>query len=52
MAAPGLSEREIALAIIPHVTGGLSLLGSSFIAFTVLSSKVKRGKTYHRLLLA
>lgn len=52
MAAPGLTPQEITLAVLPHVTGGLSLLGSAFIATTVLFSNVKRGKTYHRLLLA
>ncbi|KAL7526475.1 hypothetical protein ACHAWF_001785 [Thalassiosira exigua] len=52
MSAPGLTPQEIALAIIPHITGGLSMLGSAYITFTVLSNEKKRGKTYHRLLVA
>ena len=52
MSAPELTSREVALAIIPHITGALSMLGSLYIAVTVLRSKQKRGKTYHRLLVA
>lgn len=52
MPPPGLTSREVALAIIPHVTGGLSMMGSAFIAFSVLRCPKKRGKTYHRLLVA
>lgn len=52
MAPDGLTSQEVALAIIPHVTGGLSMMGSAFIAISVLRSANKRRKTYHRLLLA
>lgn len=49
---PTFSSREVALAIIPHFTGSLSLLGSGIIAGRVLLSRQKRQKTYHRLLCA
>ena len=38
MSAPELTSREVALAIIPHITGALSMLGSLYIAVTVLDS--------------
>ena len=46
-----LGAKEAALAIIPKITGGLSLLGSLYIAQHVLRDAKKRTKTYHRLLV-
>jgi len=40
------------LAIMVKCTAVPSILGSSYIAYEVLKNKRKRGKTYHRLLLA
>lgn len=38
--------------VIPKITGFMSIVGSAFIVATVLRSKEKRGRVYHRLLLA
>ena len=40
------------LAIMVKCTAVPSIMGSSYIAYEVLRNKRKRGKTYHRLLLA
>ena len=38
------------LSIIPHVTGSMSVIGSSWIMFDVLRDRKKWHKTYHRLI--
>jgi len=43
-------EQKKVLSIIPHVTGGLSVLGSAFIIYDVASDRKKWSSTYHRLL--
>jgi len=43
-------EQQKILSIVPHVAGGLSILGSFFIMYDVLSDRKKRRSTYHRLL--
>ena len=43
--------QQIALSVIPHVTGTLSVIGSTYVVQHVLKSRERRGKTYHRLLL-
>jgi len=40
------------LAIIPHVTGAMSVIGSSYIIVDVLRDRSKWKKTYNRLLFA
>lgn len=45
-------EQQKALSIIPHVTGSLSILGSAFIIYDVLSDRKKWSSSYHRLLFA
>lgn len=42
------TARHVALAVIPHITGVLSLLGSTFIVVDVVRLKFK--SVYHRLL--
>jgi len=39
------------VAIVPKVTGGLSIVGSSYIIWHVASSRKRLSKPYHRLLL-
>jgi hypothetical protein len=46
---PAVTPQEVALAIVPKFTGGLSMLGSGYIAYEVISNPAKRAKTYHRL---
>ena len=43
-------EQKKVLSIIPHVTGGLSVIGSAFIIYDVASDRKKWSSTYHRLL--
>jgi hypothetical protein len=43
-------EQQKAISIIPHVTGALSILGSAFIVYDVVSDRKKWSSTYHRLL--
>jgi len=43
-------EQQKVLSIVPHVTGGLSILGSAFILYDVASDREKWSSTYHRLL--
>lgn len=43
------TARHVALAVIPHVTGFTSLVGSSWIAFDVIRQRCP--SVYHRLLL-
>jgi hypothetical protein len=47
-----ISAREVALAIVPHLTGGLSFTGAAISVGRVLWSQRKRKKTYHQLLCA
>ena len=42
----------ISLAILPKIAGSLSILCSFSIVYEILRDKIKRTKTYHRLLLA
>ena len=44
------STREIVLAVVPKITGALSLCSSGWIAYNVLSDRHRRTKTYHQLL--
>jgi hypothetical protein len=45
-------HQQIALSIVPVITGFLSLLGSSFIIYLIYKDREKKlKKTYHRLLL-
>mmetsp|Transcript_109406 Transcript_109406/g.223548 ORF Transcript_109406/g.223548 Transcript_109406/m.223548 type:complete len:394 (+) Transcript_109406:147-1328(+) len=45
-------DQDLLLSIIPHVTGGLSILGSAFIVYDVASDRKKWSSTYHSLLFA
>jgi hypothetical protein len=44
-------SQQRALAILPKVSGFISFLASSALAFSVLRDKKRRAKIYHRLLL-
>jgi hypothetical protein len=46
------AQQQLAVAIIPRVTGMMSVLGSSFIIFEVLKNPKKRGMAYHLQMLA
>ncbi|CAB9523100.1 expressed unknown protein [Seminavis robusta] len=46
-----LTSREVAIAIVPKITGGLSIAGSGWISCQILADPKKRHKTYHRLVL-
>ena len=52
---PGASlipaEYQTAIAVVPKITGSLSMMGSAWILYEVLSDKHKRQSTYHRILL-
>jgi len=43
-------RQQKVLAIVPKVTGFISLVGSAAIVYTVIRDKKKRSRTYHRLL--
>mmetsp|Transcript_30101 Transcript_30101/g.36773 ORF Transcript_30101/g.36773 Transcript_30101/m.36773 type:complete len:359 (+) Transcript_30101:72-1148(+) len=45
-----LTAREIALAIVPKISGSLSMLGSSMILKDILSDQEERSNTYRRLM--
>jgi G protein-coupled glucose receptor regulating Gpa2 len=48
----GFNEAQsIALAIVPKISGSLSVLFCALIIFTVARDKNRRSKTYHRLLV-
>lgn len=48
----GFNEAQsIALAIVPKISGSLSILFCALIIFTVARDKNRRNKTYHRLLV-
>jgi hypothetical protein len=42
--------QQIALAVIPKITGSLSLIGSVWIVVEILTTKEKRHNVYNRLL--
>ncbi len=46
------AQQQLALDIIPRVTGIMSILGSSFIIYEVLKNPKKRGMAYHLQMLA
>lgn len=47
----GLSHaQEVALAIAPKVGGGISILGSLWIFWDILTSREKRQQVYHRIM--
>lgn len=46
-----VTSREVAIATVPKVTGALSMAGSGWITYEVLSDPHKRHKTYHRLVV-
>lgn len=48
----GFSPRHVAISVIPHFTGALSVLGSLWIIVDILRARQKKLRTtYHRLLL-
>mmetsp|Transcript_22506 Transcript_22506/g.55690 ORF Transcript_22506/g.55690 Transcript_22506/m.55690 type:complete len:462 (-) Transcript_22506:89-1474(-) len=47
----GYTTESIALAVAPKVPALLSLAGSIYIVWSVLSAREKRGSIYHRLML-
>ncbi len=45
-------SQQVALAVVPKVSGALSMLGSSWIIVEVLTQRTKRENVYNRLLCA
>src|SRR5210317_1436250 len=46
------AQQQLALGIIPRITGMMSILGSSFIIYEVIKNPKKRGMAYHLQMLA
>ena len=46
------SRQQIVLAIVPKISGGISMVGSAWIVIEVLTTGEKRRNVYNRLLLA
>ena len=46
------TQQQLALDIIPRVTGAMSMLGSSFIIYEVLKNPKKRGMAFHLQMIA